>query len=148
MKKSGKHYFYKGLSIRAIHRKLHVDRETIRKAIVQPVPQPYQLGQGRPDPVLGPYKKRIQELLDESDRLPRKQRYTARTIFRLIREEGYQGCEGSVHNYVSRQRKDRRRKDAYLPLEFDAGQDAQVDWGEAWVRMAGRRSRSSFSACG
>ena len=139
-----KAFFVEGLSIRAIHRKLHVDRETIRKAIVQPVPQPYQLGQERRAPVLGPYKKRIQELLDESDQLPRKQRYTARTIYHLIREEGYQGCEGSVHNYISRQRKDRRRKDAYLPLEFDAGQDAQVDWGEAWVRMAGKEIKVQF----
>jgi hypothetical protein len=37
-----KAFFVEGLSIRAIHRKLHVDRETICKAIVQPVPQPYQ----------------------------------------------------------------------------------------------------------
>lgn len=49
-----------------------------------------------------------------------------------------------MYNYVSRQRKDRRRKDAYLPLEFDAGQDAQVDWGEAWVRMAGKEIKVQF----
>ncbi len=139
-----KAFFVEGLSIRAIHRKLMVDRETIRKAIVQPVPQPYQLSQGREAPVLGPYKERIQALLEESGQLPRKQRYTARTIYRLIREEGYQGCEGSVHNYASRQRKDRRRKEAYLPLEFDAGQDAQVDWGEAWVRLAGKEIKVQF----
>jgi transposase len=96
-----KAFFVEGFSIRAIHRKLHVDRETIRKAIVQPVPQPYQLGQERQAPVLGPYKKRIQELLDESDQLPRKQRYTARTIYRLIREEGYQGREEQEGEYCS-----------------------------------------------
>jgi transposase len=139
-----KAFFVEGQSIRAIHRELQVDRETIRKAIVQAVPQPYQLSQDRPAPVLGPYKKRIQELLDESDKLPRKQRYTARTIYRLIRAEDYQGCEGSVHNYVSRQRKDRRRKEAYLPLEFDAGQDGQVDWGEALVCMAGKEIKVQF----
>jgi hypothetical protein len=33
-------FFVEGLSIRAIHRQLKVDRETIRKAIVQPAPQP------------------------------------------------------------------------------------------------------------
>jgi len=139
-----KAFFIEGLSIRAIHRQLNVDRETIRKAIVQPVPQPYQLSQDRSAPVLGPYKKRIQELLDESGQLPRKQRYTANTIYRLIRAEGYQGCEGNVHNYVSRQRKDRKRKEAYLPLEFDAGQDGQVDWGEAVVRMAGKEIKVQF----
>ncbi len=137
-------YFIEGLSIRAIHRQLKYDRETIRKAIVNPTPQPYQLSKPRPAPVLGPYKERIQELLEESDKQPRKQRYTARKIYQIIREEGYQGSEGGVHNYVSQQRKSRKRRKAYLPLEFDAGQDAQVDWGEAVVIMAGERTKVQF----
>jgi len=137
-------FFVEGLSIRAIHRKLQVDRETIRKAIVEPVPKPYQLNQPRAAPVLGAYKERIKALLDESEKQPRKQRYTARTIYKIIREEGYQGCEGSVHNYVCQQCKERKRQEAYLPLEFDAGQDAQVDWGEATVRMAGETVKVQF----
>jgi transposase len=137
-------FFVEGLSIRAIHRKLQVDRETIRKAIVEPVPKPYQLNQPRAAPVLGAYKERIKALLDESEKQPRKQRYTARTIYKIIREEGYQGCEGGVHNYVCQQCKERKRKEAYLPLEFDAGQDAQVDWGEATVRMAGETVKVQF----
>jgi len=137
-------FFVEGMSIRAIHRKLQVDRETIRKAIVEPVPKPYQLNQPRAAPVLGAYKERINALLDESEKQPRKQRYTARTIYKIIREEGYQGCEGSVHNYVCQLCKERKRKEAYLPLEFDAGQDAQVDWGEAIVRMAGETVKVQF----
>lgn len=137
-------FFVEGLSIRAIHRKLQVDRQTIRKAIVEPVPKGYQLEQPRAAPVLGPYHERIHELLDESEKLPRKQRYTARTIFKILRAEGYQGCEGGVHNYVCQLRKERKRKEAYLPLEFDAGQDAQVDWGEATVRMAGEILKVQF----
>jgi transposase len=137
-------YFVEGLSIRAIHRRLKVDRRTIRKAIVEPTPKPYQLNQPRPAPVLGPYQERIKELLDESERLPRKQRYTAQKIFQLIRAEGYRGCAGSVHNYVCGERKQRKRKEAFLPLEFDAGQDAQVDWGEVTVRMAGQEIKVQF----
>ncbi len=131
-------FFVKGLSIREIHRRLGVARKTIRKAIVEPAPKSYQLEKPRSAPVLGPYKQRISELLGESEKLPRKQRYTARTIYRIIRAEGYQGSEGGVLNYVSRQRTQRKHKEVYLPLEFDAGQDAQVDWGEATVRIAGK----------
>lgn len=131
-------YFVEGLSIRAIHRQLHVDRKTIRKAIVEPIPKPYHLKQPRAAPVLGPYQDRIGELLAESEKLPRKQRYTAKKICQIIREEGYQGSEGGIHNYICRQRKQRRRREAFLPLEFDAGQDAQIDWGEASVRLAGQ----------
>jgi transposase len=137
-------YFVEGLSIRAIHRQLKVDRKTIRKAIVEPIPKPYQLKQPRPAPVLGPYEARISELLEESEKLPRKQRYTAKKIYQIIQKEGYQGCEGGVHNYVCRQRKKRKRKEAFLPLEFDAGQDAQVDWGQAAVRVAGQEITAHF----
>lgn len=54
-------------------------------------------------------------------------------------QEGYSGSEGSVHNYVSQQRRKRKRREAYLPLEFDPGQDAQVDWCQAEVEMLGER---------
>lgn len=132
-------YFREKQSIRAIHRDLGYSRETIRKAIVHPAPQPYQLNQPRPAPVLGPYKERINELLDESDRQRRKQRYTAHRIYELLSKEGYQGSEGSVHNYVSQKRRQRKQRDTYLPLEFDPGEDGQVDWGEAEVEIGGKR---------
>lgn len=133
-----KAYYIEKLSIRAIHRQLGYDRDTIRKAIANPAPQPYTLTAPRVAPVLGPYKPRIIELLDESDRQNRKQRYTAHKVFELLTKEAYPGSEGSVHNYVSRQRKKRKHRKSYLPLEFDPGQDAQVDWGEAEAIIAGQ----------
>ncbi len=133
-------YFIEHKSIRAIHRELGYDRDTIRKAITNAAPEPYQLKQPRPAPVLGPYKTNIDQLLEESDRQPRKQRYTAHRIYELLQAQGYPGSEGAVHNYVSQQRKQRKgKKNAYLPLEFDPGMDAQVDWMEVTVILAGKR---------
>ena len=132
-------YFIEGLSIREIARKLHHGRRLVKKAIADAGPYQYQLQKPRPAPVLGPYRDRINELLIESEQQPRKQRYTARRIYRLIRAEGYQGSESTVRHYVGPIRKAMRRPDAYLPLEFDPGQDAQMDWGEATVEIAGER---------
>lgn len=132
-------YFIDHMSIRQIHRDTGHSREFIRKAIAQAAPDPYTLNRPRAAPVLGPYQPRILELLDESDRQPRKQRYTAHRIFELIQAEGYPGSEGAVHNYVCRQRKQRKIQDRFLPLEFDPGMDAQVDWGQAEVELAGER---------
>ena len=83
-------------------------------------------------------------MLEESERLPRKQRYIAKNIYKQIQKLGYQGSEGSVHNYVSRQRKESKKTKAYLPLEFDPGQDAQVDWGTAQVDIRGKRVAVQF----
>jgi transposase len=137
-------YFVDKLSIRAIHRTLGYDRETIRKAIVQAAPMPYTLEKPREAPVIGPYKQRIAELLKESKKQKRKQRYTAHRIFEILRSEKYSGSEGAVHNYVSRERRKAEYKEKYIPLEFDPGQDAQVDWGEAEVILAGERVAVQF----
>jgi transposase len=132
-------YFLEGKSIREISRQLKHGRALVRKAITHAKPPGYHLSKPRSKPVLGPYQKRIEALLEESDQMPRKQRYTANKIYQIIKAEGYTGSAGTIHNYVSRQRKKRKRKQLYLPLEFDMGQDAQVDWGEGMVEMAGKR---------
>ena len=132
-------YFIEGLSIREISRMLHHGRRLVKKAIADAGPYQYQLRKPRPAPVLGPYRDRINELLMESERQPRKQRYTARRIYRLIRAEGYQGSESTVRHYVGQRRKAMRRPNVYLPLEFDPGQDAQMDWYEATVEIDGER---------
>jgi len=132
-------YFVEKLSIREINRRYGYHRNTIRKAIANPAPQPYTLKKPRDAPVIGPYKQRIAELLEKSKHQPRKQRYTAQRIYAILVEEGYQGSAGSILNYVSQQRQKSKRRDTYLPLEFDPGQDAQADWGEAEVELAGKR---------
>jgi transposase len=132
-------YFLEGESIREIGRRMGHGRAVIRKAIAQAEPQRYQLSRPREAPVLEPYKLKINELLDDSEKMPRKQRYTGHKIYQLLQVVGYTGSEGSVHNYVSQQRRKRKQPAAYLPLEFDPGQDAQVDWGEAVVEIAGER---------
>lgn len=132
-------YYVEGLSIREISRRLGHGRDLVRKAIDHAQPEGYRLKQERPAPVLAPYKPKIDGLILESEQQPRKQRYTAHKIYQMVQAEGYQGSEGSVHHYVSQQRKARKRQQAYLPLEFDPGQDAQVDWGEVIVEIGGER---------
>jgi transposase len=134
-----KAYYVEGLSIREISRQLHCGRNLVRKAVDHAEPEKYQLKDARPAPILALYKVRIDELIAESEKQPRKQRYTGHKIYELVKAEGYQGSEGSVHHYVSVQRKARKHPKAYLPLEFEPGQDAQVDWGEVIAEIGGKR---------
>lgn len=141
-----KAYHVEGLSIREIGRRYHHSRRLVRKAITQPEPGEYQLAQPRPAHVLGPFKSRIQELIEESKTLPKKQRYTAAKIHELISKEGYCGSKGTVLNYVSKERRKMKSGKAFLPLEFDPGRDAQMDWGEAYIFMRGERIKVQFFA--
>lgn len=130
-------YHVEGKSQRQIARELQHSRHTIKKVLEGKIPAKYSLKGARPAPVLGQYQARIKEMLAESERLPRKQRYTGHRIFELIWAEGYRGSEASVLGYVSRQRQQARKMAVFLPLEYELGGDAQVDWGEAVVIVAG-----------
>jgi transposase len=61
-----KAYHIEGLSIREISRRYGHGRRLIRKALERPVPDRYQLTQSRRSNVLGQYRQRILDLLDES----------------------------------------------------------------------------------
>jgi len=134
-------YFIEGMSIRQISRRYGHCRRTVRKAIQHAGPTRYKLGRPRPAPVLGPYQERIDQLLEESEQQPRRQRYTARRIYQLIQEDGYPGSESTVRRYVGQRRNAMRRPKAYLLLEFDPGQDVQMDWTEAVAEIAGVRQK-------
>jgi len=69
--------------------------------------------------------------------------YSAQQIFQRIREAGYQGGITIVNDYVHRIRP--RRQEAFLKLEFAAGECAQVDWGEfGTIAVGSTRRRLSF----
>jgi transposase len=137
-----KAYYLEGLSIREISRRMHHGRTLVRKAVDQAQPVRYQLKAPRAAPVLAPYKSRIDDLIEESEKLPRKQRYTGHKIFQIVQAEGYPGSEGNLHRYVSQQRRAKKHPQAYLPLAFEPGQDAQVDWGEVVAEIDGVRQKA------
>lgn len=132
-------YYTLNKSGRQIANELGISRQTVAKALANPIVPTYTLSKPRPSPQLGPFKPRIEELLLENKRLPRKQRYTAHKIFQLLQKDGYSGSESSVQNHLVQLRKDQHRPQTFLPLEFDPGQEAQVDWGVAQAVVAGVR---------
>jgi transposase len=130
-------YHVEEQSERAIARMLGISRKTVSRALRAEQPPEYTLKRPRPAPVWGPYQARLDALLAENAHLPKKQRYTAHKLFEVLQAEGYSGSESSVQMYGVRWRKTYKRPVTFLPLEFDPGQDAQADWGEAQVILAG-----------
>jgi transposase len=130
-------YFLENKSIRQIARELRHSRETVKRAIESAEEEPYTFRKPREAPVLGSYKARIDELLAENERLPRKQRYTGHKIYQDLYECGYRGSESGVRRYIGLQRRETKKRKVYMPLEFDEGTDGQVDWGEGRAIIAG-----------
>ena len=134
-------YYVENVSIHQIARTEGYNRITIRKALAddpKPISPPPRK---KPKPVFGAYKERVGQLLQDNEKLPRKQRYTAHRIFEVIRAEGYEGSEATVRLYVSRHKQATHAPDVFLPLEYDPGRDAQVDWGEAYAVIGGVRQK-------
>ncbi len=97
----------------------------------------------RPAPALGPFHALIDEWLLADREAPRKQRHTARRIFeRLVEEHGARISERQVRRYV----RERRRElgdpgRSFVPQVHHAGMEAEVNWGEADVVIAGTLTR-------
>ena len=89
--------------------------------------------------MFGAFRARADELLAENAHLPPKQQYTGHKIYELLQAEGYQGSEARVRLHMTQWNKATHAPALFLPLEFDPGQDAQVDWGEAIAVIGGVR---------
>lgn len=128
-----------GKSIRQLARETGYSRDAIGRMVGEKPSLPEPKKHPRSSPVFGPYRSRVEELLKENERLPRKQRYTSHKIYERLQLEGYEGCESRIRQYIGEWNREHHRLDVFLPLEFDPGQDAQCDWGQAVAIIAGQR---------
>lgn len=127
----------KGWSIREVARELKIARQTIRKCLADAEQPRYHLTESRPAPAIAPVKEIIDAWLAEDASRPPKQRHTARRIYtRLVEEHNFQGGESTVRRYVAAVRGNQR--EVFVPLEFELGQRAFCDWGQAKAVIDGK----------
>jgi transposase len=133
-----------GLSIRALAERHGVHRRAVRQALASPVPPAKRTPTSRPAPKLGAYREVIDGWLVDDLDAPRKQRHTAKRIWRrLVDEHGAQVAETTVRDYVRRRRRELGHGpgEVFVPQVHAPGQTAEVDWGEAVVELAGTPTR-------
>lgn len=82
----------------------------------------------------------IRHCLDEDAcERSKKQHHTAKRIYeRLVDEMGFTGGESTVRLKVHELKGEIPK--AFIPLEYEAGEAMQVDWGESVVYLKGERS--------
>jgi transposase len=132
-----------GLSIRALAERHGVHRRAVRQALVSPVPPVKRSPVARPAPKLGAYRGVIDAWLVADRDAPRKQRHTARRVWqRLVAEHGAQVSERQVSRYVRERRVALGEVgEAFVPQRHAPGIEGEVDRGEAWVVLGGRRTK-------
>jgi len=131
-----------GVSKRQILRETGMHWQTLEKILAHSKPPGYRLTRPRPKPKVGPYLKRISQILESDKSVPRKQRHTAKRIFERLRdEEGYTGGYTAIKDAVRGLR--RGKEEVFVPLIHRPG-EAQVDFGTALARVAGRLRKVAF----
>jgi transposase len=129
-------YYIEKKGIKQIARELGHGRRVIRKAIRASEVPVYRRKQPACSPVLGPYLSIIQKWISEDQNQPKKQRHTARRIYHRLKEEyQFKGCESNVRRYIGFLKP--RLTEVFTPIEHLIGKEAQVDFGEAKVRLNG-----------
>ena len=133
-----------GVSRRAAAREFGLARKTVGKMLEYSVPPGYQRQKPVRRPKLGPWQGVIDAILENDKQRPRKQRHTAKRIFERLRaEHGYTGGYTIVKDYVRASKIG--GQEMFIPLTHAPG-EAQADFGEALVVIAGVEQKTHFMA--
>jgi len=136
-----------GLSSRELAGKYRVGRRVVALALSSAWPEPRKKLPPRASR-LDPWKAEIDRILRADLDAPRKQRHTTRRVFeRLVAEQEADGISYSmVRAYVAARKPEiwveagRGPPQVFIPQVHQPGQDAEVDFGDIYVDLAGIRT--------
>jgi transposase len=117
------------MQVETVARRFGLHHSTVRRALDElPVEE-------KPRPsIVDPHKAYIVDRLTEHPQL------TGMRLYRELQERGYAGGRAQVQRYIAQVRTPRLRK-AYLRVEVEPGEQAQVDWGSFGYLRVGRHQR-------
>ena len=131
-----------GESKRSILRETGMHWRTLEKILKHSEPPGYRQAKPRKRPLIGPFEGWIERVLKEDLQIHKKQRHTAKRIWKRLQDEkGFTGGYTAVKTAVRRLR--RTTKEVFVPLKHPPG-EAQVDFGHALVNLNGHLRKVPF----
>ena len=127
---------------KTIARELGISRNTVKKYCEgEHVPWERKEYTRQPDVMTEEVMEFIRECFKEDAKEGiKKQQHTAKRIYdRLVSEKQFTGGESTVRLAVQNMKSGITK--AFVPLAFDPGEAAQVDWGESYVYIDGIRKK-------
>ena len=132
-------HFVKGKTIKEIVRDLGISRNTVRKALRSEETSFVYGRDTQPLPKLGPWSKKLDDLLGTNAKKPARERLTLIRVFEDLRGLGYEGGYDAVRRYARKWRDEQGALTAaaYVPLSFEPGEAYQFDWSHEIVLLDG-----------
>jgi transposase len=132
-------YFTLGKPIKEICRELRISRKVVRKVIRSNATEFHYERSRQPQPRIGPWRERLEALLEENESKAPRERLTLIRIYEDLRDLGYEGSYAAVRRYAIawREKRASATADAYVPLTFAPGEAYQFDWSHEIVVMDG-----------
>lgn len=122
----------RGLSKREIGRELDLDIKTVRKWLRQKWEPQRRPGRGR---ALDRWESFLRGRAPEVG-------FNAAVLYRELKAQGYEGSYPSLVRYLRPWRQEHRSEEtSTVRFETAPGEQAQVDWGSAWVWLGQQRVR-------
>ncbi len=138
------------LSIREIARRTNLSRNTVRKWLKEGQMSEPQYPKRQGKSLVDPYVDQINRWLVADSHKAKRDRRTAKAMYKMLKEQGY---AGSYVRLVVRVRQLRQEilespnRVAYVPLAFKHGEAFQFDWSCEYAWVGGLRRRLEVAHC-
>lgn len=137
-----------GTAVRAIARKYHLSRNTVRRYLRNGITEPARKQSKEEKPRLGPYVTELERLLEIDLKAPKRERRTAIMLFEELQRQGYQGAYDSVQRHVREWKADKNAvTGVFIPLSFEPGEAFQFDWSEESLMLGGMPTKVKIAHC-